>query len=112
MVDLIEQESTDSWERDLLIGHPESVWWAVYDAGRRPVGLAVVTVDSEVALIWSLACRAPSGRWLLHTELVAEMAERGVECLLVATKMAPALQPGLQHFQRLLGYQVAHLKLQ
>jgi hypothetical protein len=85
--------------------------WAVFDAEGRPIGLGVVSVDSEVALIWSLVCRGHSGRWLLHTEIVDEMAKRGVTCLLVAARMAPVLDPGLQYFQRLLGYRVAHLTL-
>ena len=102
---------TDSWERKLLIGRPESEWWAVFDAEGQPIGLAMVSIDSEVALIWSIMCRGQSGGWLLHTEIVSEMAKRGVTCLLVAAKTAPLLQPGLQYFQRLLGYQVAHLKL-
>jgi len=111
VVDLIDPGLTDSWERKLLIGRPESEWWAVFDAEGQTIGLAVVSVDSEVALIWSLVCHGHSGRWLLHTEIVGELAKRGVTCLLVAAGMAPALQPGLQYFQRLLGYQVAHLKL-
>jgi hypothetical protein len=110
-VNLIDPGFTDSWERKLLIGRPESAWWAVFDAEGQPIGLGVVSVDSEVALIWSLVCRGHSGRWLLHTEIVSEMAKRGVTCLLVAAGMAPVMQPGQQYFQRLLGYQVAHLKL-
>lgn len=110
-VNLIDPGFTDSCERKLLIGRPESEWWAVFDAEGQPIGLAAVSVDSEVALIWSLGCRGRSGRWLLHTEIVSEMAKRGVTCLLVAGPMAPKLAPGLQYFQRLLGYQVAHLKL-
>ena len=109
--DLIDPGFADSWERELLIGDPEHTCWAVFDADGQPNGLGVVSVDSEVALIWSLACRGHSGRWLLHTEIVSEMANRGVRCLLVATKMTPVLQPGLQYFQRLLGYQVVHLTL-
>jgi hypothetical protein len=111
VVNLIDPGLTDSWERKLLLARPESAWWAVFDAEDEPIGLAVVSVDSEVALIWSLVCRGHSGRWLLHTEIVSEMTKRGVKCLLVAAGMAPVLQPGLQYFQRLLGYQVAHLKL-
>jgi hypothetical protein len=111
LVDLIDPGLTESWERKLLIGRPESEWWAVFDAEGQPIGLAVVSVDSEVALIWSLVCRGHSGRWLLHTEIVSELAKRGVTSLLVAAGMAPVMQPGLQYFQRLLGYQVAHLKL-
>jgi len=109
--ELIDPDFTDSWERKLLIRRSESAWWAVFDVEGQPIGLAVVSVDAEVALIWSLVCRGHSARWLLHTEIVSEMAERGVTCLLVATRMAPVLEPGLQYFQRLLGYQVAHLKL-
>ena len=108
---LIDPGITDPWERKLVIERPESTWWAVFDAEARPIGLGVVSVDSEVALIWSLVCRGHSGRWLLHTEIVNEMAKCGVTCLLVAARMAPVLDPGLQYFQRLLGYQVAHLKL-
>ena len=111
LVNLIDPEFTDRWERKLLIGLPESEWWAVFDAEGEPIGLAVVSVDSEVALIWSLVCRGHSGRWLLHTEIVSEMAKRGVTRLLVAAGMAPMLESGQQYFQRLLGYRVAHLKL-
>jgi hypothetical protein len=109
--DLIDPGVTDSWERKLLIGRPECTWWAVLDGESRPLGLGVVSVDSQVALIWSLVCRGRSGRWLLHTEIVNEMAKLGVTYLLVAARMAPVLEPGLQYFQRLLGYQVAHVKL-
>jgi len=108
---LIEQKFTDSWHRELLIGRPEPACWGVFDAKDQPIGLGVVSVDSEVALIWSLTGGGHSGRWLLHTEIVSEMARRGVTYLLVATGMTPVMQPGLQYFQRLLGYQVAHLKL-
>ena len=111
VVNLFAAGRLDSWERKLLIGRPESSWWAVFDAKGQPIGLAMASIDSEVALIWSLMCRGQSGRWLLHTEIVSEMAKRGVTYLLVATKPAPFLQPGTQYFQRLLGYQVAHLEL-
>ena len=111
VVNLFAPGRLDSWERRLLIGRPESAWWAVFDAKGQPIGLAIASIDSEVALIWSLMCRGQSGRWLLHTEIVSEMAKRGVPYLFVAAGMAPVLQPGLQYFQRLLGYQVAHLKL-
>jgi hypothetical protein len=110
--DLIQSELVDSWwERMLLIERPEAEWWAVFERGSQPAGIGVVSVDSEVALIWSLRCRSHRARWLLHTEIVSELANRGVPCLLVATSMAPVLDPGLQYFQRRLGYQVAHLKL-
>ena len=109
--DLIDPRFADSWKRELLIGDGEPACWAVFDAEGHPIGLGVVSVDSEVALIWSLVCRGHSGRWLLHTEIVSEMAKRCVTYLLVATRMTPVLQPGLQYFQRLLGYQIVHLKV-
>jgi hypothetical protein len=110
--DLIQSELGDPWwERKLLIDRPEAEWWAVFEAENQPAGLAVVSVDSEVALIWSLLCRSHRARWLLHTEIGTELANRGGPCLLVVTRMAPVLDPGLQYFQRRLGYQVAHLKL-
>src|SRR5262249_12829860 len=108
LADLIDPGFTDSLERQLLVGRlePACSCWAVFDADGEPIGLGAVSVDSEVALIWSLVCRGYLGRWLLHTEIVSEVADRGVTCLLGATKMTPVLQPGLQYFQRLLGYQV------
>jgi hypothetical protein len=125
LADLMDPGYSDSSERQLLIEgraspavlpagsvrDPGHVCWAVFDADSQPIGLGVVSVDSEVALIWKLVCRGHSGRWLLHYEIVSEMANRGVTCLLVDSSMAPVLQPGLQYFQRLLGYQIAHLKL-
>jgi hypothetical protein len=111
VVNLFTPGPNDSWDRKLLIGRPEFEWWAVFDAEGQPIGIAMVSIDSEVALIWELTCRGQLGRWLLHTEIVSEMANRGVTCLLVEGRTAPLLQPGLQYFQRLLGYQVAHLKL-
>jgi hypothetical protein len=110
---LIDPGFTDSRERDLLIGGLALACscWAVFDADSQPIGLGAVSVDSDVALIWSLVCRGHSGRWLLHTEIVSELAKRGVSFLLVATRMTPVLEPGLQYFQRLLGYRVAHLRL-
>jgi hypothetical protein len=104
-------EYADSWERKLLIERPEAEWWVVFEAEGQPAGLGVVSVDSEVALIWSLVCRSHLARWLLHTEIVTELANRGVTCLLVAARMAPVLDPGMHYFQRRVGYQVAHLKL-
>ena len=103
---------TDSWERKLLIGRPESAWWAVFDAEGPADRTRVVSPDSgRGADLERLVCRGHSGRWLLHTEIVSEMAKRGVTCLLVAAGMAPVMPPGQQYFQRLLGYKVAHLKL-
>jgi hypothetical protein len=109
--DLIRPEYADSWGRKLLIERPEAEWWAVFEADGEPAGLGVVSVDSDVALIRSLVCRSHLARWLLHTEIVTELADRGVTCLLVAARMAPVLDPGVHYFQRRVGYQVAHLKL-
>ena len=49
---------TESWQRELLVGRSECEWWAVFDAESKPIGLGILSVDSNVALIWSLSAAA------------------------------------------------------
>jgi hypothetical protein len=109
--DLVDPDLTDPWKREQLLTRPEAECWIAVDVNEKPVGLAVFTVDDEVALLWSLVSTEYPARWLLHAEIVEFLTVRRVRCLLVGAAMAPCLPPGIQYLQHLLGYRVAHLSV-
>ncbi|MGH2839400.1 MAG: hypothetical protein ACRDKY_01075 [Solirubrobacteraceae bacterium] len=109
--ELLDPELTDPWKREQMLTRPEAACWIALDADEQPVGLAVLSVDGDVAMLWSLVGRNYPERWLLHTQVVDMLATEGVRHLLVAARMAPLLEPGIQYFQRLLGYRVAHVSV-
>jgi hypothetical protein len=108
---LVDPDLTDPWKREQLLTRPEACCWIALDAGERPVGLAVVSIDVEAAILWSLTGHESPARWLLHTHVVDTLATAGVRHLVVNARMAPLLPPGIQYFQRLLGYRVVHVRL-
>jgi hypothetical protein len=99
-------ESTD--ERYAL---PGDQWHAAFAPGGAPLAIAQMTVDRECALLQTLFSSDHASRYLLHTELVETLVRAQVRYLAVHTQIAPLLEPGLQYWQRLLGYQVAHLSI-
>ena len=86
--------------------------WMVEAPDQTPAALAILSVDTEVAMLWSLVCLEPSAKWLLHTHVVGELGAAGVRYLLTSSRMAPMMRPQDQYFQKLLGYRVAHLSLE
>jgi hypothetical protein len=102
---------TDSWRREQLLSDPERTCWIVLDSHNEPIGLATLSVDAEAAILWCLVGNGSPERWLLHARIVGTLIEAGVRLLLVDSPSALCLQPGLQYFQRLLGYRVSHLSL-
>ena len=100
------------WEwSDELFSSPEDIWWV----GRTPRGeieaLAHATVDRDWALLRSLASSDRPSRYLLHAALVDVLVASGVRYLAVDGPMAPLLEPSLQYWQRLLGFEVVHLSV-
>jgi hypothetical protein len=108
-VDLVDPEVADAWRREQVLAKPEADCWIALDANGSPVGLAVVGIDTETAMIWWLAATEHLPRWLLHAVVIEALIESGVRVVLVAARMAPVLPSGQRYFQRLLGYHVAHL---
>jgi hypothetical protein len=94
-----------------LIDHPDARYWSVEASDRTPAGLAVLNVDSQAAMLWSLVCLEQDAKWLLHTHIVGELGAAGVPYLLTSSVMAPIMRERDQYFQKLLGYQIAHLSL-
>jgi hypothetical protein len=87
-------------------------WWMVAGPGGEgpPRAEAILSVDDHVALLHGLTSSATHARWLLHTAMVERLCGT-CDLLLVNSEPAYLLPPGAQHFQRLLGYDVARLRL-
>jgi hypothetical protein len=114
----IETLTVDDWkpgEGDSRAGHltPGPVeWWRVWhpDNTVGVVAEAILSVDDDVALLHGLVSTVTDARWLLHTAIVERLCG-SCGTLLVNSDAAYLLAPGTQHFQRLLGYQVARLRI-
>jgi hypothetical protein len=84
--------------------------WNLLTAEGTIVAQAILSVDEEVALLQGLMSLAPHGRWLLHTAMVERLCG-SCQVLLINCDDAYLMPPGVQHFQRLLGYEIARLRL-
>lgn len=82
-----------------------------FDGRGENVGHLSATVDSEWAMLRDLVGTQSEARYALHTALVTFLCSRGVRFLFVQGPGALVLPPGLQYFQHLLGYRVAHLRV-
>lgn len=84
--------------------------WDALDRDGGIVAQAVLSVDEEVALLHGLVSSASYARWLLHTAIVERLCG---DCGLLLTNSDDVylLSPGNRHFQRLLGYEIARLRL-
>jgi hypothetical protein len=95
--------------RGLKCAAPTERWWATCSGG-EVVGEAWLTIDRESALLHALVCDESNVRWLLHSAIVERLCSSGCRLLMTNSYDAPLMTPGLQYFQRLLGYTVAHLR--
>ncbi len=96
---------------DELFDPPEDIWWAARTPHGETVAFAQVTVDREWALLRSLASSDRPSRYLLHAVLVDVLIACGARYLAVDGPIAPLLEPSLQYWQRLLGFDVVHLSV-
>ncbi|MBS1677912.1 MAG: hypothetical protein JST08_11050 [Actinobacteria bacterium] len=101
----------DDTRRGLLTPGPIEHWQVRGPDGEgQPLAEAIVTVDDDVALLHGLGSRVRYARWLLHTEIVERLCG-SCGLLLANCDDAYLLGPGHQYFQRLLGYEIARLRL-
>jgi hypothetical protein len=84
--------------------------WNLLTADGVIAAQAILSVDEEVALLQGLMSLVPHGRWLLHTAMVERLCG-SCEVLLINCDDAYLMPPGVQYFQRLLGYEIARLRL-
>jgi hypothetical protein len=84
--------------------------WTALDRDGRPVGNAIVSVDDRVALLHGLVAGERYARWLLHAAIVERLCGR-CELLLTNSDAVYRIAPGARHFQQLLGYRIATLRV-
>ncbi len=106
-----EEALVESVRDDLQTGLVQA--WLARDADDVTEVVALTSVDGPFARL-DLMLAAPGretgpSRYLLSAHLVAELAARGVGHLAVDTALF--LEPGLRHFQRLLGFEPMTLDL-
>jgi hypothetical protein len=85
--------------------------WNLFSPEGAVVAQAILSVDERVALLQGLMSLVPYGRWYLHTVMVERLCG-SCEVLLINCDDAYLMPPGVQHFQRLLGYDIARLRVQ
>lgn len=85
--------------------------WNLLTAEGTVVAQAILSIDAEVALLQGMMSLVPHGRWLLHTTMVERLCG-SCEVLLINCDDAYLMPSGVQYFQRLLGYDIARLRLQ
>ncbi len=100
----------DDWTAN-IVNRPCDPVWVVRNGVSENVGLMWATVDREWAMLRLLVAKRSEARYALHTELVRYLCSQGVRYLFAREVSALLLPPGLQYFQQLLGYQVAHLRV-
>jgi hypothetical protein len=103
--------SREWWDRTVILKQaaPVEHWWATNRAGLI-VGEAWLTVDEQCALLHNLIAREQDVRWLLHSAMVCRLSFSPCRLLITYSLGAPAMTAGQQHFQHLLGYEIAHLR--
>jgi hypothetical protein len=105
------EDSPATLEENLTPPYPDALQWVATDAGNVPLAVGRISIDAEWALVEALFGRSHAAGWMMHTRLTAATIDAGARYMIVSSGPAPLLSPGLQHFQRLLGYRVVNLSL-
>lgn len=84
--------------------------WMAFDPDGSVAGDSILSVDDGVALLHGMVAWKEHARWLLHTAIVESLCGR-CEILLTNSEDAYLMSSGAQHFQRLLGYDIARLRV-
>ena len=80
----------------------------------RPLAAMAAVIDDSICLIRVAVASNHEARWALHDHLVRALIGRGVKYLLVdggGPFGALGCDTNVHHFQRLLGYELCHVKL-
>jgi hypothetical protein len=84
--------------------------WTVLNPHGEIVADSILSVDQDVALLHGLVSQVTYARWLLHNAIVERLCDHR-QVLLVNSDDAYLTGPGVQYFQRLLGYEIACLQV-
>jgi hypothetical protein len=95
------------------LAEPEMSLLVARDRLGHPVAMTGAVIDDAVCLIRVAVANSHDARWALHDHLVRILIERGVSYL-VAEGGGPfgalGFDSNVHHYQRLLGYELRHLK--
>jgi hypothetical protein len=96
-----------------IFNRPEVTLLVARDPSGQALAIAATVVDEEVCLFRAGFAVSHEASWALHQYLVRELTDRDVRYL-VGHDGGPfgalALAPSLQYYQRLLGYQICHVR--
>ncbi len=84
--------------------------WMALDADGTMVADSILSVDAHVALLHGMSSTVGPARWLLHTAIVERLCGC-CELLLVNSAAVYRESYGSHHLQRMLGYQIARLRV-
>ena len=97
-----------------LLAGPEVTVVVARDRLGHPLAFIAAVIDDAVCLIRVAAACSHDARWALHDHLVRVLIDRGVRHLFVdggGAFGALGCDSKVHHYQRLLGYELSHVKL-
>jgi hypothetical protein len=96
-----------------ILSRPEITLLVARDRLGSPLAITAVVIDDALCLIRVAVARSHEARWALHDHLVRILIARDVRYL-VAEGGGPfgalGVEPNVHHYQRLLGYELRHLR--
>ena len=96
-----------------MLTSPEVTLFAARDTLGRPLAIIAAVIDDAVCLIRVAVACSHQARWALHDHLVRMLIARRVRYLLAddgGPFGALGVDTNVHHFQRLLGYELLHLR--
>lgn len=96
-----------------MLAGPETTLVVARDRFGSPLAITGAMIDDAVCLIRVAVASSHEARWALHDHLVRVLIERGVRYLLAdggGPFGALGFDAGVRHYQRLLGYELRHLR--
>jgi hypothetical protein len=110
MSDAMILKTTSSWSK--FFSRPETTVMVARDSDQRARAVMAMLIDDTICVVRVSLASRHDARWALHDHLVATLIARRVRYLLVdGTGPFGALgySRQVQHYQRLLGYELRHL---
>jgi hypothetical protein len=96
-----------------MLAAPEMTLVVARDRFRYPLALAAAVIDDAICLVRVAVASSHEARWALHDHLVRVLIARGVRYLVVdggGPFGALGFDEGVCHYQRLLGYELRHIR--